>query len=306
MSRIEEILAKAAREGQVRRTADIETDVMAPMEPRARLSALQPAAPPRPTAVARPVAAPSPGMPLAMPTGAPAHAAVANPVLTAVQTVRSIRPHPLLVAARAPHSAAAEQYRAIRTRIAQSEGDRRCRTIMVTSPLHSDGKTLTALNLALTMAQEFHRRVVAIDADLRNGSLHKLFGLPDGPGLSDVLTGSIPLDQALVSLPDLRLTILPAGSPASQPTELLGSAEMRRVVDTLHTQFDRIVVDTPPASPLADVGVLSPLIDGIVLVVRAGRTPRPAIDRALAEFDPDRLLGLVLNDVEEPRMETRL
>jgi capsular exopolysaccharide synthesis family protein len=209
----------------------------------------------------------------------------------------------LLVAALSPHSATAEQYRAIRTRISQSEGTRHCRTILVTSPLSSDGKTLTALNLALTMAQEFHRRVVAIDADLRNGSLHRLFGIPERPGLSDVLTGSVSLEQALVSLPDFRLTLLPSGSPADSPTELLGSAEMRRVIDTLHTQFDRVVIDTPPASPLADVGVLAPLVDGVVLVVRAGRTPRPAIDRALEEFDPNRLLGLVLNDVEEPRLE---
>jgi Mrp family chromosome partitioning ATPase len=106
-------------------------------------------------------------------------------------------------------------------------------------------------------------------------------------------------------VPDLRLTLLPAGSPAAQPAELLGSAEMRRVLDTLQTQFDRIVVDTPPASPLADVGVLTPLVDGVVLVVRAGRTPRPAIDRALEEFDPDHLLGLVLNDVEDPKLENR-
>lgn len=153
------------------------------------------------------------------------------------------------------------------------------------------------------MAQEFHRRVVAIDADLRDASLHKLLGIPDRPGLSDVLLGTVTLEQALVSLPDLNLTVLPAGSPAGQPTELLGSAEMRRVVDTLHAQFDRIVIDTPPAAPLADVQVLTPLVDGVVLVVRAGRTPRPAIDRALEEFEPGRLLGIVLNDVEEPSLE---
>lgn len=305
MSRIEDILAKAARDGQVRRTSGLQPDAGPPpsAEPvRARFSGVEPARPQAPAPLtpvpprttAPPSAAPAPGPP-----------SIANPVPAPSQVVRTIKPHPLLVAAASPHSTAAEQYRAIRTRIAQSPAGRVCRTIMVTSALDGDGKSLTALNLALTMAQEFHRQVVAIDADLRHASLHKLLGLGDRPGLSDVLLGSVALEDALVALPDLRLTLLPAGSPASQPTELLGSAEMRRVVDTLNTQFDRLVIDTPPASPLADVGVLAPLVDGVVLVVRAGRTPRPAIDRALEEFEPDRLLGLVLNDVEEPAREVR-
>jgi protein-tyrosine kinase len=297
MSRIEDILAKAARDGQVRRTAAVgeEPAVAAAPPPAAEPVARRPA-PPRVVAPVRP------HPPAASPHPSPA---VANPVLTPLRTIRTTHPHPSLVAAVAPHSRVAEQYRAIRTRIAQAEGDRHCRTILVTSPLSSDGKTLTALNLAITMAQEFHRRVVAVDADLRNGSLHRLFGIDSRPGLSDVLLGRVSLEQAMVSLPDLRLTLVPSGSATDQPTELLGSAEMRRVVDALRTQFDRIVVDSPPAAPLADVGTVSPLADGVVLVVRAGRTPRPAIDKALEEFDADRLLGLVLNGVEEPGMETR-
>jgi Mrp family chromosome partitioning ATPase len=87
-----------------------------------------------------------------------------------------------------------------------------------------------------------------------------------------------------------------------RPTELLGSAEMRQLVDTLRTQFDRIIFDTPPATPLADVNVLAPVVDGVLLVVRAGFTQRPAIDRALEDIDPDRVLGLVLNDVAEADM----
>jgi Mrp family chromosome partitioning ATPase len=112
--------------------------------------------------------------------------------------------------------------------------------------------------------------------------------------------GEATIEDAMVSLPDYRLAVIPAGSAVDRPTELLGSAEMRRLVDALRTQFDRIVFDTPPAAPLADVGVLSPLVDGVLLVVRAGRTQRPAIDRALEDIDPARLLGLLLNDVEQP------
>jgi capsular exopolysaccharide synthesis family protein len=174
------------------------------------------------------------------------------------------------------------------------------RSIIVTSAAAGDGKTVTAFNLALAMAQEYHRRVLLIDADLRHPSVHKLTGLPERPGLSDVLAGTATLDEVMVSLSEYRLTVIPAGSPVDRPIELLGSAEMRRVVDLLRPQFDRIVFDTPPAAPLADVGVLAPLADGVLLVVRAGRTQRPAIDRALEDIEPSRLLGLVLNDVSEP------
>jgi capsular exopolysaccharide synthesis family protein len=206
---------------------------------------------------------------------------------------------PLGITALEPHSAVAEQYRALRTRISQSEHDRYYRAILVSSPSPGDGKSVTSLNLALAMAQEFHRRILLVDADLRDPSLHKLLGIPGRPGLSDVLAGSVEIGDVMVALPDCRLTVIPAGSPVDRPTEMLGSAEMRRLVDMLRTQFDRLIFDTPPAAPLADVGVLAPLADGVLLVVRACRTPRPAIDRAIEDIDAARILGLVLNDVEE-------
>lgn len=285
MSRIEDILAKAERDGRMSRT-------LGPAPNRAEPQ-------PRPVETrggwAQTLPAPASEAPVPPP-------AVQNPVLAPLQTVRQARVSPVLVSALTPHSRAAEQYRAIRTRISQLEGARVCRTLIVTSPLPGDGKTVTAANLAVTMAQESHRRVLVADADLRNGSLHRLFGLPDGPGLSDVLADGLPLEQVMVHLPDCHLTLIPAGSRTDQPTELLGSAAMRRAVDALHTQFDRVVFDTPPTSPLADVGVLAQLVDAVLLVIRAGRTPRPAIDQALEGFDPARLLGLVLNDVEEPQL----
>jgi capsular exopolysaccharide synthesis family protein len=202
----------------------------------------------------------------------------------------------LLVAALAPASFAAEQYRALRTRLKQAENGRVLRTIAVTSPAKGDGKSLTAANLALTMAQEFQQRVVLIDADLRRPSVHHLFGLGDSPGLGDVLTSQADLDQALVALPDYHLTVLPAGMLPSNPAELLGSAAMRRLLDTLRTRFDRILIDVPPVAPLADLHILAPLVDGLLMIVRAGITPRPAIERALSGLDQSKVLGLVLNE----------
>jgi protein-tyrosine kinase len=202
----------------------------------------------------------------------------------------------LLVAANAPHSLAAEQYRTLRTRMVLLEEGRARRLLLVTSPAKGDGKSLTAANLALTMAQEFNRKVVLIDADLRRPTIHTLLGIPQQPGLVDVLGGSAYLEDALVLLPDVHLAVMPAGQPPAQPAELLGSAAMRRVLEALRSRFDRVIVDVPPVIPLADVGVLAPQCDGVLLVVRAGVTPKPLIERALGTFDAERLLGVVLNE----------
>jgi len=146
------------------------------------------------------------------------------------------------------------------------------------------------------MAQEFQQRVLLLDADLRRPSVHHLFGIAETPGLADVLMGGATLDDALVSVGEHRLTIMPSGVVPSHPAELLGSAAMRRVLDTLRTRFDRILIDMPPVAPLADVAVASSLADGVLMIVRAGVTPKPAIERALSSLDTAKVLGLVLND----------
>lgn len=305
MSRIQQILDKAEREGRMRRTVGV-TEVPAVEE--AHSASPAPAGVEQRSAVAPPFEAPARriGPPRPMVT-APAPppprpvAPVAPPIAPAARPADA-HLNRVLVTVLKPHSAAAEQFRALRTRIAQSEHGRYYRTILVTSPAEGDGKSITSLNLALAMAQEFHRRVLMIDADLRNPSLHRLLGIPGQPGLSDVLLGDARLEDVMVSVASHRLTVIPAGIQVDRPTELLGSAEMRQLVDTLRTQFDRIVFDTPPASPLADVNVLAPIVDGVLLVVRAGFTQRPAIDRALEDIDPDRVMGLVLNDVAEADM----
>jgi capsular exopolysaccharide synthesis family protein len=220
-----------------------------------------------------------------------------------VQTAVTPRLHPLLVAGLMPDSIASEQYRSLRTRIAMSENGHPLRVIMVTSPSKGDGKTLTAANLALTMSQEFQRRVLVVDADLRKPQVHSAFGIPQEPGLSEVLCGEADLDDVLVHLADYRLSILPAGRLPQQPAEFLGSFAMRRTLDTLRGRFDRILLDMPPATPLADASILSPIVDGVLLIVRAGITPKPAIERALTGFDASKLLGLVLNEATDTDAE---
>jgi len=208
----------------------------------------------------------------------------------------TVRLNPLLVAGLAPKSPAAEQYRGLRTRLAQTEGAHNLRSFLITSPQKGEGKSITAANLALTMAQELHRNVVLVEADLRKPSLQHLFGLPPCPGLADYLAGAADLASVMKFLPDYHLTVVPGGTAPTNPAELLGSTAMRRMLDQLRTRFDRVILDSPPVLPLADVAVLAPLVDGALLVVRAGMTPKPAIENALRAFDSSRLLGLVLNE----------
>jgi capsular exopolysaccharide synthesis family protein len=203
---------------------------------------------------------------------------------------------PQLVVALDAKSTAAEQYRALRTRIAHADTGGPVTLLLVTSPGRNEGKTLTAANLALTMAQEYQQRVCVVDADLRNPRMHELFGLPDTPGLADVVAGRAALEEALVTVENYHISVLPAGDAGAHPAELLGTGAMRRMLDTLRSQFDRVVIDAPSAAPLADVGILTPLVDSVLLVVRAGVTSKPAIQEAVHGIDQAKLLGLVLNE----------
>ena len=206
---------------------------------------------------------------------------------------------PLFVAATEPGSPAAEQYRLLRTRLESRDASGRNQLLLVTSPRLGDGKTTTSSNLALTLAREFQHRVILVEADLRRPTLAQRFGLSAQRGLVDVLLGAIPLDEAIIPIPGHHLSLLPAGEEGTRSTELLASSMMQRAMDDLRSRFDRIIVDTPPVG-LADTHILARIADGVIVVVRAGVTPRPALERALAAIDRERLIGLVLNDVDDP------
>ena len=290
MSRIQNILDKAEREGVALRTSRLDAPATATVPITIEIPT------PGPAAGAPVMDAPVmivPGV-----AGAHSHAATSASPANADDAIESFktRLNPLLIAGLSPKSLAAEQYRQLRTRLSHSEGATALRTILITSPQKGEGKSITAANLALTMAQELQRRVVLVEADLRKPSLQQLFGLPSGPGLADFLAGACELRDAMKFLPDHNLTVIPAGAMPTNPAELLGSTAMRRLLDQLRSRFDRVILDTPPVLPLADVAVLAPIVDGTLLVVRAGVTPKPAIENALRAFDSSRLLGIVLNE----------
>ncbi|MGE3275507.1 MAG: CpsD/CapB family tyrosine-protein kinase [Vicinamibacterales bacterium] len=270
MSRIQRILERAERDG-----------------------AIPPAAAPVP--LGTPPA--SGGQPVTPPHPLPAAPAVESAPANRRKASGALAP--ALDAALRPGSTSAEQYRTLRTRLLHPVGGHAPETVLVTSPGRGDGKTQTTLCLGLTMAQERERRVCVLEADLRHPRMSELLGLPPGPGLADVLTGEASLDEALVDLEDQGLSVLAAGAPggAAHPAELLDTPAMARLLQTLRTRFDRIVVDAPAAAPLADVALLAPLVDGVVLVVRAGSTTTPAIHEAIDRLADERLMGLVLNDI---------
>ena len=300
MSRIQNILDKAERDGASLRTTRVGVPAAVPATPVTSNHAgatvpitIDIPTPPVPAPVPAPVLVRDivPGAP-SVQTTTPA---TAVPASDAIQSY-TVRLNPVLVAGLAPKSLAAEQYRQLRTRLSHAEGASTLRTVLITSPQKGEGKSVTAANLALTMAQELQRRVILVEADLRKPSLQNLFGLPPGPGLAEYLSGAVELKDVMRFLPDHNLTVIHAGSAPTNPAELLGSTAMRRLLDQLRTRYDRVLLDTPPVLPLADVAVLAPLVDGTLMVVRAGVTPKPAIENALRAFDSSRLLGVVLNE----------
>jgi exopolysaccharide transport family protein len=205
-----------------------------------------------------------------------------------------------LVAQARPQSQMAESYRALRTSLLLSNLGAPPKVIMVTSALPQEGKSTTSINTAVVLAQK-GVRVLLIDADLRRPSIHKTLGMGPRSGLSNVLTGSTTLQQAIAIstvLPNLH--ILPAGTPPPNPAELLASTNMKEVLDDLRGQYDHIVVDTPPTLSVTDAVVLSPRADAIVLVIRSGQTTKQSLRRArdiLMQVNA-RVSGVLLNAVD--------
>ena len=199
-----------------------------------------------------------------------------------------------------PQSQMAESYRALRTSLLLSSLGAPPKVIMVTSARPQEGKTTTAINSAIVLAQK-GVRVLLVDADLRRPSVHKTLGMGPRSGLSNVLTGSATLEQAIATSPILpNLFILAAGSPPPNPAELLASSNMKDVLDELRVQFDHVVIDTPPTLSVTDAVVLSPRVDAIILVIRSGQTTKQALRRArdiLMQVNAH-VTGVLLNAVD--------
>jgi capsular exopolysaccharide synthesis family protein len=301
MSKVHEALRRAEREREESRRADkpSATAAAGAPAPDARVPGAEtPAHPPLPDHRAEPGASP-----LNVRDGAAADSVAPDPGAAPARLPADVRLAERLVAFTRPRSLAAEQYRAIRQQLAAFGRDRSIRTMVVTSPLAGEGKTITAANLAIALGQDLGRRVCLVDGDLRSPQVQTLFRLSPRDGLADVLRRRTSLEAALVPTPVNDLWLLPAGHLPPNPAELLGSPRMREVVSSLRDAFDLVVLDSPPVLPLPDPAILGGLADGVVMVVLAGRTPRRLIDRALDRLHGTVLLGFVLNRTDEYRYD---
>lgn len=210
-----------------------------------------------------------------------------------------------IVLVESPHAPAAEAYRQLRTSLRFLEVDKHCEVIQITSPSSGDGKTTTAINLAVSMAQA-GSKVILVDADLRRPAVHEFFGLEAVPGLTEVLVGDQHLDLALRKTPLEGLSVLTCGVLPPLPSELLSSQQFNLNQARLRSSADYVVIDGPPVLHVADALALSARVDGVILVARAGKTTRDETTRSLRMLDQVNapVVGVVLNDFHPPRAKT--
>jgi len=210
-------------------------------------------------------------------------------------------PDSKLVAVSAPRSFPCEQYRVLRSKLWELREGKNLRTILVTSAAASEGKTLTAVNLALTIAQTIEHTVLLVDADLRNPTVHSLLGFPAAKGLTDLLRGDLLMSQVILKTKMHNFCVTPAGSIPENPTELLNTQKMRDFLGKAGEQYDWVILDSPPFIPVADAQLMSCLVDGILLVVRASHTSTDLLSKSVQSLQGKNVLGIVFNGIQNSR-----
>jgi len=207
--------------------------------------------------------------------------------------------HPLLITFVEPGSVIAEQFRKLKTKIHRLKASTSLKTIMITSPMHNEGKSFTSANLGVSLARDIHNRVLLIDCDLRNRGLTKDFDLENERGLSEYIQGGAELQTLVKETGIERLRILPAGMAESNPADLIASNKMKVFLKELNSQTETefVIIDSTPILATTEPEVLSSLVDGVIIVVRAGVTSRETVEQALVSLEPEKILGAVLNDL---------
>jgi capsular exopolysaccharide synthesis family protein len=185
-----------------------------------------------------------------------------------------------LVLVHAPRGQIAEQFRALRSSIVTLNPEGAARTLVVTSALRGEGKSVVAVNLALALAEMPGQQLLVVDANLHAPTVEELLGLPRRQGLADLLAGRLPPDKAIRSTSVQRLAVLGAGTAPRNPSELLASERMRALLRSLKQRFSYVLIDTPEATTTSDASVLGAIADGILLVARQGFSPRHYVEAA--------------------------
>jgi protein-tyrosine kinase len=204
---------------------------------------------------------------------------------------------PRLVVVTAPDSYEAENFKLLRAQIMFAKDHKRPKTIMVTSATPGDGKTFVAANLAVSIASGIDEHVLLVDCDLRRPDIHKMFGISVSKGLHEHLEQGTNLEDLLIKTKINKLTLLPAGHPPHNPSELLASGAMISFLEEIRDRYDDriIILDTAPSQVLAEANVLSNFVDGIVFVIRAEKTPKELISKAITALGKDKIFGIVFN-----------
>ena len=203
-----------------------------------------------------------------------------------------------LVAHADPKSQAAEAYRTLRTSIQFAGLDHKCRTVVVTSSSPGEGKSTTVANFGVVTAQA-GQRVCVVDSDLRRPTLHRIFGLTNGRGLTTALLEGLPFTDVAQPTAVPNLFVLTSGALPPNPAELVGSQRMRECLDAATADFDLILLDSPPIVSVSDAIALSAIADGVILVIRAGKVPHEVVRRAVGQIEAvkGRILGVLMNSV---------
>jgi polysaccharide biosynthesis transport protein len=211
-------------------------------------------------------------------------------------------PSPELIAFNYPRSTASESYRGIRTSILFSSAGSVPQAILITGVGPQEGKTITTVNLAVTMAQA-DSKIVILDCDMRRANVHKVFGTPNDHGISNLLVGNSTMREAIHHTRIPNLDVIPCGPIPPNPSELLGSTRMKTLLNSLRKHYAHILIDSPPSIAVTDAVVLSKSVDGVILVVRAGYTAKEIIKSGIAQFGAvgTHILGAVLNGVDMSR-----
>jgi protein-tyrosine kinase len=188
-----------------------------------------------------------------------------------------------------------EEFRTLRSRLYHAREKMPLKKVLVTSALPKEGKSFTAANLAQVLVRQHGRRVLLIDADLRGPRLHMMLGTTSSPGLVDYLQGDCDEFSIMQRGPMENLFFIPSGQETSNPAELVSNGRLKTLLQRVEALFDWIIIDSPPAVPVSDAGVLAKACDGVLLVVRSNTTPVDMARRARQEFPDDSLVGVVLN-----------
>jgi len=236
--------------------------------------------------------------------GAVALATGVAPALTADSALSHIRqtdwhtdPKTMLFFSGEEHMAGMEEFRTLRSRLYQARSKQPLSKILVSSALPKEGKSFTAANLAQVIVRQHGRRVLLIDADLRNPQLHHILGAEPGPGLADYLQGQMDEFSIIQRGPMENLFLIPAGRNNGNPAELVANGRLKSLLGRLDPVFDWVIIDSPPAALVSDAGLLANYCDGVLLVVRSNATPVEAARKAKQEFAERNVLGVVLNGI---------